>query len=388
MSSLWVGLGTAAASLGAGLYSANKASDESSDAAKEAGRISSQSSAAQLAFLREQSNQARNDQLPFLSGGTGAFGEFLRQLGVSPAPVAASATAPGQNQYLVPLPGITTTGTHSKQTNGGGLGGLLDNPLNVTRAGLAGLGANAEVRGGGQGGQTYYNRVTNMIVDAEGNNIAQMPDSGELQGLLHGFNNKVVRNADGSLSSVGSSGSTRLNFNLTPLTAEERAKAEAGTVPAGLGALTPGTGSGDRYGAFFASPGYKFLFDEAMRGARASGAARGSLYSGAMLKELQTRATGLASQDYGNYMQRLAEATRVGQAAASGTAANASSLGANGATVIGNAGSDAANARLVAGNANASSIIGANNAFQNTLGSGLTALGDYYRYRTRAGAPG
>lgn len=383
MSSLWVGLGTAAASLGAGLYSANKASDESSDAAKEAGRISSQSSAAQLAFLREQSNQARNDQLPFLSGGTGAFGEFLRQLGVSPAPVAASTTAPGQNQYLVPLPGITTTGTHSKQTQRGGLGSLLD-PLGLNLPGPL-----AEQRtGGGQGGQTYYNRMTNMIVDAEGNNIAQMPDSGELQGLLHGFNNKVVRNADGSLSSVGSSGSTRLNFNLTPLTAEERAKAEAGTVPAGLGALTPGTGSGDRYGAFFASPGYKFLFDEAMRGARASGAARGSLYSGAMLKELQTRATGLASQDYGNYMQRLAEATRVGQAAASGTAANASSLGANGATVIGNAGSDAANARLVAGNANASSIIGANNAFQNTLGSGLTALGDYYRYQTRAGAPG
>lgn len=383
MSSLWVGLGTAAASLGAGLYSANKASDESSDAAKEAGRISSQSSAAQLAFLREQSNQARNDQLPFLSGGTGAFGEFLRQLGVSPAPVAASTTAPGQNQYLVPLPGITTTGVHSKQTQRGGLGSLLD-PLGLNLPGPL-----AEQRtGGGQGGQTYYNRMTNMIVDAEGNNIAQMPDSGELQGLLHGFNNKVVRNADGSLSSVGSSGSTRLNFNLTPLTAEERAKAEAGTVPAGLGALTPGTGSGDRYGAFFASPGYKFLFDEAMRGARASGAARGSLYSGAMLKELQTRATGLASQDYGNYMQRLAEATRVGQAAASGTAANASSLGANGATVIGNAGSDAANARLVAGNANASSIIGANNAFQNTLGSGLTALGDYYRYRTRAGAPG
>lgn len=383
MSSLWVGLGTAAASLGAGLYSANKASDESSDAAKEAGRISSQSSAAQLAFLREQSNQARNDQLPFLSGGTGAFGEFLRQLGVQPSPVAASATSPGQNQYLVPLPGITTTGVHSKQTQRGGLGSLLD-PLGLNLPGPL-----AEQRtGGGQGGQTYYNRMTNMIVDAEGNNIAQMPDSGELQGLLHGFNNKVVRNPDGSLSSVGSSGSNRLNFNLTPLTAEERAKAEAGTVPAGLGALTPGTGSGDRYGAYFASPGYKFLFDEAMRGARASGAARGSLYSGAMLKELQNRATGLASQDYGNYMQRLAEATRVGQAAASGTAANASSLGANGATVIGNAGSDAANARLVAGNANASSIIGANNAFQNTLGSGLTALGDYYRYRTRAGAPG
>ena len=105
MSSLWVGLGTAAASLGAGLYSANKASDASSKAAKDAGQISAQSSAAQLAFLREQSNQARNDQLPFLSGGTGAFGEFLRQLGVQPSPVTASATSPGQNQYLVPLPG-------------------------------------------------------------------------------------------------------------------------------------------------------------------------------------------------------------------------------------------------------------------------------------------
>jgi hypothetical protein len=148
-----------------------------------------------------------------------------------------------------------------------------------------------------------------------------------------------------------------------------------------------GGATGGRYGAFFASPGYNFLYDETMRSARAGGAARGSLYSGAMLKELQNRAAGVASQDYGSYMTRLAEASRVGQAAASGQAANANALGQNGATVLSNAASDQANARLVSGASTASSIVGANNAFQGTLQSGLGALGRYYENKIPATVP-
>lgn len=385
----WVAVAVGGASLVGGLYSANRAANATENAADRAAGISQQSSAAQLAFLREQSAQARNDQLPFLSGGTGAFSEFLKQLGVTPAPVARTQQ-PGTSASgasLVPLPGITTTGTHSQQTNGGGLGGLLSNPLNVTRAGLGGLGANATVTGGPTGQQLFFDRDRRMVVDAGGNLVASVPQgAGTITGLLHGFNNAVRIDEQGNLVSVGSRGENPLNIRLTGLSDAERAALNppTGTTATGTpGATGTSATGGDRYGAYFASPGYKFLFDEAMRGARAQGAARGSLYSGAMLKELQNRATGLASQDYGNYMQRLAEATRVGQAAASGTAANATNLGNSGAMVIGNAGSDAANARLISGSSQASSIIGANNAFQNTLGSGLTALGDYYRSRER-----
>lgn len=380
MTSLWVGLGLGAASLGAGLYSANKAASSQEKAADKAAGISQQSSAAQLAFLREQSAQARNDQLPFLSGGTGAYNEFLKQLGVTPAPVAASRM-PGTSASgasLIPLPGITTTGTHSKQTSGGGLGGLLDNPLNVTKAGLFGLGANAAVTGGAAGGQLFFDRDRRMIVDAEGNLVRQVPEGeGELTGLLHGFNNRVRIDKDGNLVSVGSSGESPLNIRLTGLTDAERAAANPTSTSTGTVSSDPN----DRYGAYFSSPGYKFLYDETMRASKASGAARGSLYSGAMLKELQNRAAGVASQDYGAYMTRLADAARVGQAAASGTAANANNLGTSGATIIGNAASDQANARLISGASQASSIIGANNAFQGALGSGLTALGDYYARR-------
>ena len=354
MSSLWTAVGTTALSAGAGLYASNRASDAQERAANQAAGISQQSSAAQLSFLREQSAQARNDQLPFLSGGTGAYNEFLRQLGVTPAPVARTQQ-PGTSASgasLIPLPGISTSGLSSLQTSAGARGGL------------------------------FFDRDRRMIVDEGGSLVSQLPEgAGTLTGLFHGNNNAVRIDENGNLVSVGSRGQNPLNIRLQGLSDAERASLNPTPATPATGAPgaagTPATGA-DRYGAYFSSPGYQFLYDETMRASKASGAARGSLYSGAMLKELQNRAAGVASQDYGAYMTRLADAARVGQAAASGTAANASALGAQGTTVMGNAASDQANARLISGSSQASSIVGANNAFQGALGSGLTALGNYY----------
>lgn len=61
---------------------------------------------------------------------------------------------------------------------------------------------------------------------------------------------------------------------------------------------------GDMSG-FQASPGYQFRQDEAQKAVERSAAARGGLVSGRTLKELQERSQGLASQEYGNYMNRL-----------------------------------------------------------------------------------
>lgn len=392
MTSIYLGIGALAVSAGAGLYSANRAANAQENAANRAADISQQSSAAQLAYLREQAGIARQDQLPFSAGGTNAYNEFLRQLGVAPASQGQlsnfSTTSNGrQGSYgtsLVPLPGVTTTGVHSQQTN------TDHNPLNPINN--IGFGMFSESKRPGTAGGSpalFYDPGSHTVVDGSGQTIAAVPQNGgAISGLIHGFNNTVRIDAQGNLVSVGSRGENPLNIRLSPLTEAQRAAAQQaaqspGTTATGTTATTGATATdpANRYGAYFSSPGYQFLYDETMRAAKASGASRGSLYSGAMLKELQNRAAGVASQDYGAYMTRLEDAARVGQAAASGTAATASNLGANGATIIGSAGSDRANAQLISGASQASSIIGANNTFQSTLGSGLTALGNYYAGR-------
>ncbi len=133
----------------------------------------------------------------------------------------------------------------------------------------------------------------------------------------------------------------------------------------------------DPYGGFLTSPGYKFLFDETMRGARAQGSARGGLYSGRMLKELQDRAAGVASQDFGNYTDRLYRIATLGENAAAQTGSNAASTGANVANITTNQGDTLANLQLAAGQSRASSV--ANNAA--LIGQGVSALADYYGRR-------
>lgn len=51
-------------------------------------------------------------------------------------------------------------------------------------------------------------------------------------------------------------------------------------------------------------PSYAFVRDQAMRGVQQGAAARGTLNTGGTLKDLQDRAAGLASQEYGNEFQR------------------------------------------------------------------------------------
>lgn len=56
---------------------------------------------------------------------------------------------------------------------------------------------------------------------------------------------------------------------------------------------------------FFTSPGYQFRLDEGMRAVDAGAAARGMLRSGSTLKGEQKFAQGLASEEFGNYYNRL-----------------------------------------------------------------------------------
>jgi len=83
--------------------------------------------------------------------------------------------------------------------------------------------------------------------------------------------------------------------------------------------------SGD-YSAFKASPDYQFSLQQGLQGLDRSAAARGSLYSGGHSADILGYAQGLASQNYGNYYNRLAGLAGMGQNAASNPSGDAAGL--------------------------------------------------------------
>ena len=117
---------------------------------------------------------------------------------------------------------------------------------------------------------------------------------------------------------------------------------------------------------FRADPGYQYSLNQGLNAVEGSAAARGSLYSGATLKALQTRGQGMADQQYNNWLGRYQSGQTVG--------ANASAqTGQFGQT----AAQGAANAYQNAGNATANGYINTGNAINNTLGQAASAYGAY-----------
>lgn len=102
---------------------------------------------------------------------------------------------------------------------------------------------------------------------------------------------------------------------------------------AGQGALSnlQKLNSGD-FSAFTQSPDYQFALDEGFKAMDRSAASRGRLYSGGYGQDLTKYGQGLATQNYGNYYNRLAGMAGVGQT----TASNLGQLGQNMANSIGN----------------------------------------------------
>lgn len=103
---------------------------------------------------------------------------------------------------------------------------------------------------------------------------------------------------------------------------------------AGQGALNQmqALNAGD-FSSFQQSPDYQFAFNQGLQGLDRSAAAGGMLTSGGADADRIAYGQGMASQQYGNYYNRLAGLAGVGQQTASGLG----SLGANMAGNIGNA---------------------------------------------------
>lgn len=105
---------------------------------------------------------------------------------------------------------------------------------------------------------------------------------------------------------------------------------------------------------FFASPDYQFALQQGMQGVQNSAAARGGLYSGNALRAITDYGQGMASQQLGNYANRLAGIAGVGQTATN----QLTGASQNYANNVGNL--------LVGqGNARASGIVGQGNAWVN-----------------------
>ena len=78
---------------------------------------------------------------------------------------------------------------------------------------------------------------------------------------------------------------------------------------------------------FHTSPGYQFQLDQGLRAADAGAAAQGFGRSGAVLKAEQTFGTGLADKEFTDYYNRLFDLSKLGEGAASGSAAASQATG-------------------------------------------------------------
>lgn len=124
----------------------------------------------------------------------------------------------------------------------------------------------------------------------------------------------------------------------------------------------PASGSPDM-SAFFESPDYQFNLQQGQQALDRSLAARGRALSGAGVKEGQRFASGLASQEYGNFTNRLLQMAGIGSAATN-TSANA------GMQTAANMG----NAFMNAGNARASGYLQGGQAINNAAQGGISNL--------------
>ena len=129
-----------------------------------------------------------------------------------------------------------------------------------------------------------------------------------------------------------------------------------------LGQLTgSGTNNQPDYSSFFKDPSYQFAQQQGELGIRRAADATGTNLSGGTLKDLTQFNSGLASQQYGNYFNRLMGLSTMGANAAAGGATNATAAsGAIGNTMQG------------VGQAQASGYVGGANALSSGINSGVS----------------
>ena len=130
------------------------------------------------------------------------------------------------------------------------------------------------------------------------------------------------------------------------------------------------------FSSFTQSPDYQFALDQSLKAQERGAAARGGFMGGGADADRIALASGLASQNYGNYYNRLAGLAGQGQQQAT----NLGNLGMNYASNVGNIGMNAANQR-------ASSYQNQAGTLGNIATGVIGGVGDWYSQQ-RANNPG
>lgn len=140
---------------------------------------------------------------------------------------------------------------------------------------------------------------------------------------------------------------------------ERHGRAEGRALPTtgGVAATPSGTANTS---AFFESPDYQFNLTEGQKAIDRSLAARGRTLSGAGVKEGIRYASGMASNEFGNYVNRLSALAGIGQTSTTSTAA----AGANAANNIGQN-------HMFAGQARANGYMQTGQAVNNAVQGGI-----------------
>lgn len=118
---------------------------------------------------------------------------------------------------------------------------------------------------------------------------------------------------------------------------------------------------------FYTSPDYTFRLDEGLKALDRSAAARGQMLSGAHLKDMTRFSQGLASSEYGNYVNRLAALAGYNQVAAG----QATGLGANMANNVSQLQASSGQARA---SGYLTAVQGLQSGVQNTLDAAASGL--------------
>jgi hypothetical protein len=343
----------------------------SSQGAKKAGQAQAGASEAAIAEQRRQFDLLRGDQAPYQQAGVAALNQLMQLYGlggVSGGSNLLAGAAPVTSFAPPRDDGFFNTGA------GAGL-----NPATVSsRLGSAGKILDpAYGLFGNLFGNKHGDEKRNLQAFAKESGVMQLPD-GRLA-LPDGrvFNESQLQDVAGAWygATYAPDGNQeqwqgtldRLLGGPAPINATRDANGTWVPTPGGgveqrlaLGDPSAGTGApaAPDYSSFFMSPDYQFALDQGEQAILRNRSATGGLASGNTLAALTQYGQGLASQQYGNYVNRLAAIAGIGQTANQATGAAGIATG-----------QGIADSLIAGGNARASGIVGSNNAWADALGT-------------------
>jgi hypothetical protein len=313
-----------AAAAGAGIVGSLISSNAATSAASTQAAAAQQ--AAQLQF--QEFNQIQGNEQPYLNAGTNAIPAL--QAAIAGYGNVSGASYPGSPDAYVgspgggaaPVAGTAAGGTPGTASGGGGFSSIgASTGLSDPTQALAAAGFSMTT---GQNGQI-------QITDP-GGNVTMFPA---------GTAPTAIASQLGLQGFTGGTNNPSASTGMTP-----------------TGTATGAAASGNPFSQFFQSPGYQFMMNQGTNAVQNASTNQGGPNSGNTLKALQSYGTGLANQNYqqylGNYQQYISNLSGI-----TGAGQNAAAqLGGFGQTAATNAG----NALIGGANATAAGQVGSANA--------------------------